>query len=1202
MKNLLNKKENRQYFRLLHKIPIAMRITLILLFGIILQLEAGNVYSQTALVSLDMKGVSVEKVLNTIEEKSEFYFLYNSKLIDVDRKVSINAKGQTIESVLNNLFGDTDVAYKVENRQIILSPRGMQNAEPMQDTAPGKRRVKGFVKDQNGQPVIGATVAEKGVSTSGTMTGPDGEFSLSVGEQSTLVVSCIGYVAREVAVKNNNEIFVTLAEDHKLLDEVVVVGYGTQKKVNLTGAVSIVDSKALEDRPLARVSQMIQGTVPNMNVTFGSGYPGAGANINIRGVNSVGSTTNARPLVLIDGIEGDLDRINPSDVQSISVLKDASASAVYGARASYGVILVTTKEGTARKTVISYSGRYGVNRNTTSTDFESRGYYSAGINDLFFSNYSGTKYSKYTEEDYYQLWLRRDDKTEHPDRPWVMIDQRDGRDTYVYYANTDWYNVLYRESWPTWSHNVSVSGGNDKVNYYMSGNVFDQEGVFRTNPDHYRVYNFRSKMSAQILPNVRLTNNTKYHSNRYSYPGISGINNNFNRAVNHALASFVPQNPDGTLVYTTSLSNYQVLDGMNAVLLNDKHRNKDRKYEFTTAFELVIDLFKDLEVRANYNYSHYNYQTMNCRVNHPYSKYPGVKEKLVANTVAINQLSEIQTNHWYHVFNAYATYNKSIAKDHNIKAMGGYNYESRKLKDLKATRADMLSDDFNDVRLGSGNMTTDGGQNEYAIMGLFYRLNYDYKGRYLLETSGRYDGSSRFRRGDRFGFFPSASVGWRISEEPFFTDLKSAVDNLKVRLSYGSLGNQQTSLYYGYMVTMNTGNLSSNYAFGDGQKMQYSSSSAPNAEDLTWETVSTVNLGLDMGFFNNRLTFSGDIYERRTTDMLALGKDLPATYGATIPQKNSADLKTKGWELSVRWEDSFGLGNKPFRYNIGVGLADNTSKITKFDNPARVLGQRYVGENLGEIWGYCVDGYFLTDEEAANYHVDQSTINNIINTSAVDKGLHAGDMKFLDLDGDNKITKGTGTVDNPGDRKVIGNSLPRYTYGINLGADWNGFDMSVFLQGVGRQHWYPDKDAVFFWGPYARPYSTFIPSDFLSKVWTPENPNAYFPRPRGYLALDQSGDRSLGVVNDKYLQNLAYCRLKNITVGYTLPMALTSKIKIDKCRIYFSGENLLTFSPLKTDYIDPEQASAENSYTKGSSTAKLYPWSKTFSFGIDITF
>lgn len=629
------------------------------------------------------------------------------------------------------------------------------------------------------------------------------------------------------------------------------------------------------------------------------------------------------------------------------------------------------------------------------------------------------------------------------------------------------------------------------------------------------------------------------------------------------------------------------------------HHNRDREYEFVTTFEAVLKPIKHFEIRANYSWAHYNQQNLNRSVDVLYSRNPGETITMDNGRTRGNYLSEIQNNQIRQTFNLYGTYDNTFANAHSVKVIVGGNYDYKYFKKLGMKRNGLLSESLDDFNLAKGDdISITGGQEEYAILGFFYRLNYGYKDRYLFEASGRYDGSSRFRRGHRFGFFPSFSAGWRVSEEAFFTQAKNYVSNLKLRLSYGSLGNQKTVGYYDYLQLINTGAVM-NYAFGDTTKGDYAYESAPNSTDLTWETVITKNIGLDLGFLNNRLNVSFDAYIRDTKDMLMAGKTLPGVYGASSPRMNVADLRTKGWEASVTWGDSFTLASKPFNYRIMAGIGDNTSKVTKYDNPNRTLTDPYEGQQLGEIWGYVVDGYFKTDEEARNYKVDQSFVNQMINASALDNGLHAGDLKFVDLDGNNKIEQTTSANDRK-DMKVIGNSLPRYNYNFGISADWYGIDFSVLFQGIGKQNWYPGAETSMFWGPYSRPYASFIPSDFMSQVWSEENTNAYFPRPRGYVAL--GSNRELAVVNTKYLQNLAYCRLKNLSIGYTLPDKWLSKIGFEKIRVYFSGENLLTFTKLHSDYIDPEQASASNSWKTSKSDANIYPWAKTYSFGVDITF
>ena len=812
---------------------------------------------------------------------------------------------------------------------------------------------------------------------------------------------------------------------------------------------------------------------------------------------------------------------------------------------------------------------------------------------MFFSTWQGTPLLTYTEKDYHELWIRRNDKTEQPERPWVVTENGQ----YKYYGNFDWYNYLYDHKRPTHEHNVSISGGSEHLKFRLSGGYYNQKGVLKIQPDKYERYNFKSRLEAKVTPWLSVSNNTSYFKSNYSYPGLGGVNTIFKNASYRALPILVPVHPDGTLVYETNIMNY-TLAGTTVALSNKKHNNKDEIDEFMTTFEVVINPVKHVEIIGNYTYSKYDKKCTNRSVDMQYSKVPGVTITMPESTSGGNKLTVLNTKNLYYAYNAYGTYGNLFAGSHNVKLTGGINYETKSYEDLTVSKDGLLSDELNDFNLAKGeNTVVTGGKNKYALFGVFYRANYDYKGRYLFEASGRYDGSSRFKKGHRYGFFPSFSAGWRISEEPFYGALKNTVDNLKLRLSYGTLGNQQVG-YYDYLQQIETGKVL-NYSFGDKEKASYAYETAPNASDLTWETVVTKNIGLDIGIFNNRLNISADAYIRDTKDMLMPGKALPSVYGAKSPNMNAADLRTKGWELVVAWNDRFNVMDKPFNYGVSFGIGDNVSKITKYDNPNKEISSPYVGQRLGDIWGYMVDGYFATDEEAANYGVDQSVVNYIINNAVVDRGLHAGDMKYLDLDGNNKIEQ-TVSANDIKDQRIIGNSLPRYTYSIRLNAEWNGIDFSVFFQGVGKQDWYPSSDAFAFWGPYSSPAPSFIPKDFLADVWSVDNPDAYFPRPRGYIAWTDG--RSLSSVNNRYLQSLACCRLKNLTVGYTLPVKWLSKIHVQKARLYFSGENLLTLDRLDTDYIDPEAAAAGTNWKTGKTNALSYPFSKTYSFGIDITF
>lgn len=1062
------------------------------------------------------------------------------------------------------------------------------------------RTVKGVVLDSKDYPLEGVAVIQDG-TTNGVMTDENGAFTITLpAGAANVTVTCLGYATKTVAVPAGQDVIkIYLSEDAVALEETVVVGYGTQKKVNLTGAIATVSSKDLENRTSSTLTHMLMGTTPGLNITMSSGRPGNSASINIRGVNSINS---ASPLVLVDGAEGDLSRVNPNDVESISVIKDASAAAIYGARASFGVILVTTKAGAAKDgmATVRYSGRMGWTQPTTSTEFETRGYYSVYLNDLFFSAANGRNYTFYTEADMEQLWARRNDASEHPDRPWVMIDQREGRDTYVYYANTDWYHELFKDNHPTQQHNISLSGGSEHIKYFLSAGYNYEEGVFRRNTDKLNKVNFRAKLDFDVTKWMRLSNNTSYYRSSYFYPGFSSVNTAFSLMTVHALASYPAHNPDGTSIgFTSFADNNYVMDGMLTALDNPAFKNTDVNDNLYNTTELTIKPFKQLEIRANFTYGHNQYRNTNRSANTTYSRYPG---EIIVNTTGkfIDKLSEsVQTQHYY-ATNIFATYSDTFKEKHNLKVMAGWNWETKHYKDIGATGYYLLSQKLNDLDLvGSGEdgtvrEETTGGQNEYALAGVFGRINYDYMGKYLFEVSGRYDGTSRFAADSRWGFFPSASAGWRISEEPFFAPAKKAIENLKVRYSYGTLGNQMVGDYYAHMRKIDI--KTQNYTFGTGTKPSVATIGAPVAGNLTWETSAQHNIGIDAGFLNNRLSFTGEAYIRDTKNMLTTGKDLPASYGASLPKMNAADLRTKGYELSLTWKDMFQLAGKPFSYNVTATFSDYITDITKFENETNHLGSHYVGKRWGEIWGYRVGGLFASDEEAANYSVDQSFVNNAINSaSGSERGLKAGDLKFLDLDGNGVINEGKNTLEDPGDREVIGNSAPRYNYGLNLGFQWMGFDFSIFFQGIGKMDWYPAANTLLFWGPYARPYATLMPKDFHTMIWSEDNPDAYYPRPRGYTALN--ANRQLTVNNDRYLQDISYCRLKNLTVGYSLPKKWMDKVNIDGIRIYFSGENLHYWAPgFHSDYIDPEMAQTN------ASTMRIYPWQKSFIFGVDLTF
>ena len=1166
------------------------------LTSILLCLLAGSVslHAQGPRVTLDMQNVTVLEVLESIEQTSDYAFFYNNADFDTGKKVSVKVDGQPVEAVIEQIL--PGFACWIDNKKIILLKPGEKLSDLDLPEDSGEYEITGVIRDSGGDPLVGASalIRYKGKLYGGTAD-LDGKFTVLLPGRpeasSNIVFSFMGFADKSMEVGNRTHFDVILQDDAHVLSESVVVGYGVQKKVNLTGAVAAISEEALKDRPVASVGQALQGLIPNLNITQNSGRPGDGSTYNIRGNTS---PNGGSPLILVDGVETYLDRINSNDIESISVLKDAASAAIYGARGAFGVILVTTKSGKFNSAPkVTADVRFSFSANTASTDFETRGYYSAKIADMFMSTKGGVPYTSYTDYDYQRLWERRNDKVENPERPWVLTEMRNGRLSYVYLANFDWYNYMFDESRPTQDYNVNVTGGSKNVSYMVSGRYYHQDGFFRIGPDDYDSFNARAKVDIKVKPWLRLGANIKFFNGTYFYHG-----NNYRRPTLHALASFVPMNPDGTAVshtVLTSSASHYIMDGYSAMLLKGKQWGRQRTSEYTTSWTLTADITKKLKFNADFSYK-FGYRRNEYRdATVEYSMYPGEILQESTNSF-MDRLSDTVWEQNNYVANAYFAYDNTWNSAHHFTGTAGVNYEARHYKDLSVRKNDLLSEELSDFNLATGEVTTlTGGVDEYSLAGLFMRFTYDYKSRYLIEFNGRYDGSSRFLPGHRWGFFPSVSAAYRISEEPFWTPLSGVVNNAKIRLSYGSLGNQNIGYYDYYQTVSTSGNMS--YTF-DGQSLAGHATVSDPVSTGTWETVITKDIGLDLGFWEDRLTFTGDFYVRDTKGILTIGKQLPSIYGASEPKVNANDLRTTGWEILLEWKDSFMIGEHRFDYNIGGNLADYTAVYTKADNPSGLYSDPYVGKRLGEIWGFTVGGLFQSDEEAAAYasmvDMSQVCVDYYESVGEYGRGVRGGDMKYLDRDGDNVITFGKNTLDDPGDRKVIGNSQPRFLYGFHGGFSFFGFDFSIFFQGIGHQDWYPGADNQRFWGPYSRPYTSFVGKDFMADVWSETNKDAYFPRARGYSALSAG---SLYYTNDRYLQNLAYLRLKNLTVGYTIPQKALRKAGISNLRVYFSGENLWYTSPLHSKYVDPELLAIASD--KNGDTYSFY---KTFSFGVTLEF
>lgn len=1020
----------------------------------------------------------------------------------------------------------------------------------------------GVVTDTTGETVIGASVVVKG-TTNGTITGLDGDFSLSgVTKGSILVVSFVGYQNTEVKW-NGQPLTIVLKEDTKVLDEVVVVGYGTQKKANLSGAVAAVDGKVLQDRPITNIGQGLQGVVPNLNITMNNGgAPGATSSFNIRGNTSL---NGGSPLVLVDNVQMDANLVNPDDIESISVLKDAASASIYGARAAYGVILITTKKGKkSDKPTVSLSATgYWQSPALTFHNVNSMQYLTmmdeAYQNDGGSGHYFKSQVYQYAE-DYFN------GKYDSP----VFFDTAYDTYKYGYCGNTDWWDELYKTSFSQ-IYTANISGGNDRTTYYASVSMNDQGGILKAGDDKYNKYNANVNISSNITKwlNVSAKIAHTYTDELHPTGGTTAMNStaysglsSYSGMMKGDLSPLMPvKHPDGHYAGQGSYTN--------PVAIMEQGGNAQYKQnDLWMTGAVKITPIKGLVINADYTWNFYG-KSSNQHVQnfYDYTAVPGTENYYPWT----NPSSVTVTNNddYYNAFNAFAEYTFSLKEKHNFKVMVGYNQENKHKKYHYAGRKNLIDSSNPSLNLAYGDMAMNGSETHWSVNGFFARINYDYKGKYLLELNGRYDGSSKFPHGDRYAFFPSASVAWRVSEEKFWEPIRGWFDNFKLRASYGSLGNQALDeSRYGNFPYLATYGINTKYgALLNGTRPVAVSVPGLVSASFSWETVNQIDFGFDASFFGGRLNTSFDWYRRNTKDMLTAGQVLPAVLGTSVPQENAADMKTVGWEVSLEWNDRLSNG---FGYHIKGVLSDYQASITKFSNPTKLLGTHYVGEKLNEIWGYVSNGLFQSDEDAKA--ADQSYLSG--------GSWGAGDVKYEDLNNDGKIDIGKNTLDDSGDRKIIGNSTPRYSYGITAGFDYKGFDFEMFWQGIGkRDYWLGGSQ---FWG-FTDEWCTPLTSSL--DYWTEDNRDAYFPRLHHYGV--NGGNHQ---VSTRYLQNAAYLRLKNVVLGYTIPRSITEKVKISRLRVFVQGENLLTFTPLIDSY-DPETL---NNMT--------YPINKKISVGLNLTF
>lgn len=1086
---------------------------------------AGHANSQNAKVSLNKKHARLEEVLDEIERQTDYLFISN-RHVDLKQKVSVDVNEESVNDVLKKVLKNTDLTYNIEGINIILRRRSEKHSLQVIQQV---HKITGTVVDKAGLPVIGANVIVKG-TTNGTVTDVEGRFSLEIPENAVLLVSYIGYVEREMQVGDESALSIILQEDTQALEEVVVVGYGTQKKINLTGAVESISSDVIEDRPIKSVADALQGTALGVTVTSAAGQPGEFSKIKIRGDASLNSDG---ALVLIDGMPGDLNQVNPQDIENISVLKDAASSAIYGARAAEGVILVTTKSGKSTKTRVEYSGNISFNTPTRIPESTTAAEH-ARLSNLAFTN-AGLA-PNFTEEAINAI----------NNHSTVSIPK--GND-WIYTADMDWIDLMMDRSFQQ-QHNLTVSRSQESLKYLFSAGWLDQDGMFSEyGPDNFDRFNLRSNVNLDIVKDKlnldsRITfsrMDQRYHPKfgEWTIPYITFIQAGPNMPIYDTNGNYAR--------YRMQANSIQAL------------REGGEGKEFTNVVDGIFTLsykpITDLTLKAVGGARFTSKEISEWR--RAYGKYgPNGLVSMAAGQSGDNNLTLTKDNTRYFTGQLLAEYSKSLGS-HDFKLLGGWSAEMEYYSMLSGKRLNIVGNELPALDLGATDgWSNDGDETHWALLSGFMRLNYAYASKYLFEANFRADGSSRFSSRNKWGIFPSFSIGWRITEEDFMKE-QNLFSNLKLRASWGQLGNQNGLGLYDHIAQYVVDGY---YPFKN-ELAQWAKLSQLPSETRSWETVEMKNIALEMGFLDNRLTVTGEYFHKRNKDML-VNIEVPSVIGIDVPTGNYGELVVKGWEVSIGWRDQI----KDFNYFVSFNLADRKDKLVdygvEYTGFTAGVDQKVQGYSIGSIFGFETDGYFQTSKEAQEAPAFNRAIQD------------AGDIRYIDQDGDGKISA-------PNDLVYLGTTQPRYEFSFHLGGSWKSIDFSALFQGVGKRNFYLDGEVF---QPFRDSWSNYSYT-YFSDYWTPENPNALLPRL-------YAGTKHNYQYSSHWLQNAAYIRLKNLQVGYTLNPEWTRKVKIEKLRVYFSGENMFEFSKMFR-YFDPELNKV---------AGYMYPIMRNYSLGVNVVF
>lgn len=1083
-----------------------MRISTLLLFVCIFASYASDLSSQTAKVNIANTRMTIGDFIKQVEKETGYMFVYNKGEIDANRTVSLKKGNNTVGDCLNRIFDGTGVSFVFDDGYVVLTKHSQTQAAVSQQSG---KLVKGAVTDESGLSVIGANVFIKG-TTVGTITDMEGNFSLEVpSDNDILVISYIGYVEQQIPVKNRKNWSIVLKEDAQNLDEVVVVGYGTQRKGNIATAVTTIKSDVLQNRPVQTVGEALQGQIPGLSVTA-KGAPGESPKLQLRGSSVLKSDNSSEPLVLVDGVPADFNFLNPEDIESINVLKDAASSAIYGSRAANGVLLITTKRGKMGKPTFRYNGSVGVNTPMYMPQSISSAEYARIKNE---AERNMGRAPIYTDEDISKF--------------------ANGTDLNRY-PNTNWLDLAIQNSVTT-RHGLEASGGTEKVRYLVSAGVDHQTGIFPNTQQN--VFNVRSSTDISITKKFGISFDI-----RYQLRDMDALNNQ-----EDIYKQLIQADPTMVAYYTDGSYGYNPGFFTNPLVpLYEGGQKYTNRHEASGIFKLDYEIIDGLKFTgiANVKYTFKNKESRARKVF--YKNY--FTQEVFEN--GENSFSDRRDYNAYYNLQALLNYKKSFGI-HNLDILAGYQQESENSDWLKGARSGYPTDIIWELNPGpKDNWSNDGNGEHWALASFIGRINYDYDNKYILSLSMRSDASSRFAKGSRWSTFPSVAAAWRISQESFMKGIRSWLDDLKIRASWGQTGSATGLGLYPSYTLISTGGLILNNTY-----QQIASLKTIGNQELTWEHSDMLNLGLDVKVLNSRLNFTGEYYIKNTKDIL-LEMPVPLEYGFGKPNMNVGEVRNKGWELSLSWNDRI----NDFGYSISGNLSDNRNEVVDLGDTGPWKGSNTyteVGLPFNSIYGYESMGLFQSDEEVANAPFQNS------NTAA-------GDIRYKNQNGDDKI--------DANDRVVIGDPNPHFLYGVNLGFDYKNFDLNMFFQGIGQ------KDRVIM-DNFVRPFYDSSIFEHHLDYWTPENTGAKYPR-----ILNKDDGTHNYQQSDYWMINAGYFRMKNLQIGYTIPREILRPAGFDRVRVYFSANNLFTVS----DFVPGMDPESEKSVS--------YPFARTYSFGLNVQF